>query len=241
MGVDPKQNLPIAKRKPCLPVLIALSRCAAACCGQPTGGSTPSLMPIGYTPRTVTAQRLNTLTVQRGRPPSHRPKEGHTAAWQRCLCGGIIPVRSQPSPYARHVRRIGGVVHMLGSADRDAIVSAARRHQAKRVLIFGSALSGSGPARDIDMGVEGVPPSRFFDFYADVMFSVSKPVDIVDLRTLWMRGAGMLALRLKRLELSRTDAVQTKPELRFSSQRDPAYRGSPPPPHPAVAGSQANG
>ena len=70
---------------------------------------------------------------------------------------------------------------MLDSADRDAIVSAARRHQAKRVLIFGSALSSSGEAHDIDMGVEGVPPSRFFDFYADVMFSVSKPVDIVDL------------------------------------------------------------
>ena len=28
---------------------------------------------------------------------------------------------------------------------------------------------------------EGVPRSRFFDFYADVMFSVSKPVDIIDL------------------------------------------------------------
>ena len=70
---------------------------------------------------------------------------------------------------------------MLDSADRDAIVSAARRHQAKRVLIFGSTLSDSGSASDIDMGVEGVPPGRFFDFYADVMFSVSKPVDIVDL------------------------------------------------------------
>ena len=70
---------------------------------------------------------------------------------------------------------------MLNPADRDAIVSAARRHRAKRVLIFGSTLSDSGEAHDIDMGVEGVPPSRFFDFYADVMFSVSKPVDIVDL------------------------------------------------------------
>jgi hypothetical protein len=29
--------------------------------------------------------------------------------------------------------------------------------------------------------VEGLPAERFFDFYGELLFSVSKPVDLVDL------------------------------------------------------------
>lgn len=70
---------------------------------------------------------------------------------------------------------------MLLPADREAIVEAARRHRVRRVLLFGSSAVPDAEAEDIDIGVEGIPPARFFEFYADVMFAVSKPVDIIDL------------------------------------------------------------
>jgi predicted nucleotidyltransferase len=70
---------------------------------------------------------------------------------------------------------------MLTEADKEAIVRAAKRYGASRVLLFGSSARHGVEAADIDIAVEGVPPSQFFDFYAAVMFSVSKPVDVVDL------------------------------------------------------------
>jgi hypothetical protein len=36
-------------------------------------------------------------------------------------------------------------------------------------------------AHDIDLAVEGVSPKDFFRFYGDLMFALSKPVDVVDL------------------------------------------------------------
>lgn len=35
--------------------------------------------------------------------------------------------------------------------------------------------------RDIDLAVEGLAPEEFFRFYGDLLFSLSKPVDLVDL------------------------------------------------------------
>ena len=70
---------------------------------------------------------------------------------------------------------------MISSEDRARIREIAERHRVARVLLFGSAARGVGEAKDIDLGVEGVDPSRFFAFYADLLFSLSKPVDLVDL------------------------------------------------------------
>ena len=70
---------------------------------------------------------------------------------------------------------------MLDPKDQRAIVDAAKRHEARRVLLFGSAAASGVDHEDIDLGVEGLRPDPFFAFYADRMFSVSKPVDVVDL------------------------------------------------------------
>ena len=70
---------------------------------------------------------------------------------------------------------------MISEADKSGIARVAERYGAERVLLFGSGAEPSAPARDIDLGVEGVPAERFFAFYGDLMFAVSKPVDLVDL------------------------------------------------------------
>ena len=70
---------------------------------------------------------------------------------------------------------------VISERDRRAIVEAAARYGARRVLVFGSAAERGRRSRDIDLGVEGVRPRDFFAFYGDLLFAVSKPVDLVDL------------------------------------------------------------
>lgn len=71
-----------------------------------------------------------------------------------------------------------------------------RKYGAKRALLFGSSLDSSRKAQDIDLAVEGVPPREFFCFYGELLFSLSKPVDVVD-----------LSGRSKFLDLVRRDGV----------------------------------
>jgi len=56
----------------------------------------------------------------------------------------------------------------------------ASRYRVKKVLLFGSSLYKKS-ARDIDLAVEGLPSKDFFRFYGDLLFSLTKPVDVVDL------------------------------------------------------------
>lgn len=73
---------------------------------------------------------------------------------------------------------------MIPESDRSTIVRLAAKHRATRVLLFGSAADeAAGEARDIDLAVEGVAPRDFFRLYADLLFAVSKPVDLVDLES----------------------------------------------------------
>jgi predicted nucleotidyltransferase len=70
---------------------------------------------------------------------------------------------------------------MLSAEDRNAILKLARRFGASRVLLFGSAAKSEGESRDIDLAVEGIAPREFFRFYGELMFALSKPVDLIDL------------------------------------------------------------
>lgn len=69
---------------------------------------------------------------------------------------------------------------MLSEKDRTAIVELAGQYQVERILLFGSALR-SDAAQDIDLAVDGIKPELFFRFYGDLLFRLSKPVDLVDL------------------------------------------------------------
>ena len=70
---------------------------------------------------------------------------------------------------------------MLSEKDRSSIVELAIKYHAKRVVLFGSSAQPNLQGRDIDIAVDGIPPEEFFKFYGDLIFSLSKPVDVVDL------------------------------------------------------------
>jgi uncharacterized protein len=69
---------------------------------------------------------------------------------------------------------------MISETDKKVIVDLSKKYRAKRVLLFGSSLTNKA-AQDIDLAVEGVADQDYFNFYGDLMFSLSKPVDLIDL------------------------------------------------------------
>ena len=72
---------------------------------------------------------------------------------------------------------------MIADRDRRIIKEIAAKYHAKRVVLFGSSLSPDMESRDIDIGVEGIDEKDFFNFYGELLFALSKPVDVVDLST----------------------------------------------------------
>jgi len=70
---------------------------------------------------------------------------------------------------------------MISEQDKATIVDIAGRYGVGGVLLFGSSADPKRKANDIDLAVEGVAPERFFDFYGELLFSLSKPVDLIDL------------------------------------------------------------
>jgi len=70
---------------------------------------------------------------------------------------------------------------MISEHDIETIRRTSREYGLKRVLLFGSAARPDAKARDIDIAVEGLDPRRFFEFYGDLLFALSLPVDIFDL------------------------------------------------------------
>ncbi len=69
---------------------------------------------------------------------------------------------------------------MISEKDKKNILKLSEKYKAKKVFLFGSG-NTSKENRDIDLGVEGVPNNTFFKFYSELIFSLSKPVDLVDL------------------------------------------------------------
>ncbi len=70
---------------------------------------------------------------------------------------------------------------MIDEKDKLAIQQLGSKYGVKRMLLFGSSAINDRQAEDIDLGVEGIASDKFFSFYGDLIFSLSKPVDLVDL------------------------------------------------------------
>jgi len=70
---------------------------------------------------------------------------------------------------------------MISEQDKVTIVEIARRYDVRGVLLFGSSADPNREANDIDLAVEGIVPERFFSFYGDLLFALSKPVDLIEL------------------------------------------------------------
>ena len=70
---------------------------------------------------------------------------------------------------------------MVSDKDKKIIIDLAKKYNVKRIILFGSGSKESGENRDIDLAVEGIPEKLFFKFYSELIFNLSKPVDLVDL------------------------------------------------------------
>ncbi|MDP8263680.1 MAG: hypothetical protein P9M13_10330 [Candidatus Ancaeobacter aquaticus] len=70
---------------------------------------------------------------------------------------------------------------MIKETDRKTIYEISKKYHVKRVVLFGSCTKQERESRDIDIAVEGLTPKDFYSYYGDLMFSLSKPVDIIDL------------------------------------------------------------
>ncbi len=71
---------------------------------------------------------------------------------------------------------------MITEDDKTAIHNIARKYNAKKVILFGSNCYPSADSSDIDLAVDGVNDLQFFEFYSELIFSFSKPVDLIDLK-----------------------------------------------------------
>ena len=70
---------------------------------------------------------------------------------------------------------------MLTAQDREVIVGLCRRYGVTRAVLFGSSTRPDAEAQDIDIAVSGVPDDRYFEFYGELIFGLSRPIDLVDL------------------------------------------------------------
>lgn len=70
---------------------------------------------------------------------------------------------------------------MIDAQDKKIIHEIARKYNLSSVLLFGSSLSDGAESRDIDLGVDGLADRDFFAFYGELLYLLSKPVDVIDL------------------------------------------------------------
>ena len=70
---------------------------------------------------------------------------------------------------------------MISEIDKSKIIELSKKYNVARVLLFGSTLNPERESKDIDLAVEGLADSNFFKFYGELIFNLSKPVDLFDL------------------------------------------------------------
>jgi len=70
---------------------------------------------------------------------------------------------------------------MISEGDKKTIQELSRKYRIKLVLLFGSSIDNTKESRDIDIAVEGLAPRDFFKYYGDLLLSLSKPIDVIDL------------------------------------------------------------
>ena len=63
----------------------------------------------------------------------------------------------------------------------DKAIELAKEYGATKLLLFGSALTDPENAYDLDLGIEGIEPSKFFLYGATLEDIIRKTVDIVPL------------------------------------------------------------
>ena len=74
------------------------------------------------------------------------------------------------------------VLDMISNEDKYRLLGIAKKYDVSKVYLFGSNLDPERESNDIDLAVEGISDSVFFKFYSELIFSLSKPVDLLDLK-----------------------------------------------------------
>lgn len=71
---------------------------------------------------------------------------------------------------------------MISSEDKTRLLEIAKRYNVSKIYLFGSSINSNKDVSDIDLAVEGIPDSDFFKFYIELIFNLSKSVDLIDLK-----------------------------------------------------------
>ncbi|MCF8316905.1 MAG: nucleotidyltransferase domain-containing protein [Ignavibacteriales bacterium] len=70
---------------------------------------------------------------------------------------------------------------MISNEDKYRLIELAKKYDVSKIYLFGSNLESEREPKDIDLAVEGIADSLFFKFYSELIFALSKPVDLIDI------------------------------------------------------------
>ena len=70
---------------------------------------------------------------------------------------------------------------MISEQDKSKILDIGSRYHVREIFLFGSSSDPEKSGKDIDLAVAGIAPQDFFNFYGDLLFELSQPVDLIDL------------------------------------------------------------
>ena len=57
---------------------------------------------------------------------------------------------------------------MISEKDKEIIIKYAKKYKVTSIILFGSSTKKDKEFNDIDIGVKGIEPRLFFDFYAEL-------------------------------------------------------------------------
>ncbi len=71
---------------------------------------------------------------------------------------------------------------MIPKEELDKAIAIAKKYGVGRMYLVGSSLyKDRGEVKDYDFAIEDVPPGEFFMFYGELLRSMTKDVDLIDL------------------------------------------------------------
>lgn len=70
---------------------------------------------------------------------------------------------------------------MISECDKKTIIDLAYKYNVTRLSLFCSSIDKDRESHDIDLAVDGLPEDLFFKFYSELIFKLSKPVDLIDM------------------------------------------------------------
>jgi predicted nucleotidyltransferase len=71
---------------------------------------------------------------------------------------------------------------MIPKEELDKAIAIAKKYGVGRMYLIGSSLhKDPGEVKDYDFAIEDLPPGEFFMFYGELLRSMTKNVDLIDL------------------------------------------------------------